>query len=105
MKTFVNLPDLHIKRCPICGERPDAIQYEEDGPLYVKHLCKDVGGDCGFLVLLSVWNKRPLEDKLIEHCEYLFKQITYTFPFNKAMMKVIEKSVQVMAPFYPEEDK
>jgi hypothetical protein len=105
MKTFVNTPDLHIKKCPICDERPDATQYEENGPLYVKHSCKDVGGNCNILVLLSVWNKRPLEDKLIEHCEYLFTQIVYVFPFNHKIVETIGKSVQFMAQFYPEEDK
>ena len=105
MKTFVNTPDLHIKKCPICDERPDATQYEENGPLYVKHSCKDVGGDCNFQILLSVWNKRPLENKLIAHCEYLFKQICYVFPFSNLVLPVLEKSIQFMAQFYPEEDK
>jgi len=103
MKTFVNTPDLHIKQCPICSERPDANQYEKDGPLYVKHSCKDVGGDCNFLVLLSVWNKRPLEDRLIKHCTFLFQAITLTW--KRYFLPTLKESTEFMKQFYPEEDK
>jgi hypothetical protein len=91
----------YIKKCPFCEEQPETTQYQHSQELYVKHSCKNT--DLSFLIPLSVWNKRPIEDKLIQHCSFLFQGITLVW--KRYFLAILKESTEFMKQFYPEEDK
>lgn len=105
-------PDQDLKCCPFCGAYLEDFGHsirDDKKVKTFKHPDKESDWDrcllSGLIFDKERWNKRPAESILIELCEYLAKQITTTFPFDKTMVKVLEKAIVTISRFYPEEHK